>query len=48
MSAAPEGKPVWVDLTTLFARADGAAEGIDLDRPAPGGLIKWLRTSAGG
>ena len=30
------------------AKHEGSAQGIDLGQPAPGGLIKWLRTSEGG
>ena len=32
----------------MFGRAGGASDGIDISKPAPGGLIKWLRTSEGG
>jgi hypothetical protein len=39
---------VWVDLAMIFGHAGGSAEGIDVGQLAPGGLIKWLRTSDGG
>jgi hypothetical protein len=39
---------VWVDLAALFGAGDGTAEGIDMSRPAPGGLTRWIRTSDGG
>jgi hypothetical protein len=39
---------VWVDLVAVFGRTGGAAEGIDISQPAPGGLLRWMRTSAGG
>jgi hypothetical protein len=38
-------KPVWVDLRALFGSTGRWAEGIDLDKPAPGGLTRWLRCS---
>ena len=48
LASRERAQPVWVDLAVLFGRADGAAEGIDISQPAPDGLIKWIRTSAGG
>ena len=48
MTSREHAQPVWVDLAAVFGRADGAAEGIALDQPCPGGLLRWLRTSAGG
>ena len=38
-------KPVWVDLRALFGSTGRWAEGIDLDKPAPGGVTRWLRCS---
>ncbi len=48
MTSRDHAKGVWVDLVAVFGRASSAAEGIDLDAPCPGGLVRWLRTSAGG
>jgi hypothetical protein len=42
-----QAQAVWVDLTALFGRAEGVAAGIVTDRPAPGGLSRWLRTADG-
>jgi hypothetical protein len=42
-----QARAVWVDLRQLFGRGSAAAEGIDIRRPAPGGLHAWLRTSDG-
>jgi hypothetical protein len=38
---------VWVDLGEWLGRDGGAADGIAVDQPAPGGLIRWIRTSGG-
>jgi hypothetical protein len=35
------------DCSADRAAVDGIVEGIDVSRPAPGGLTRWLRTSAG-
>ena len=48
MASRTHAQPVWVDLAALFGRADRSGEGVDISQPAPGGLIKWLRTSDGG
>ena len=42
-----QAQAVWVDLTLVLGRADGAATGIVTDRPAAGGLSRWLRTADG-
>jgi hypothetical protein len=47
MTSRDHARGVWVDLAELFGRDGSAAEGIDLDQPAAGGLTKWLRTSGG-
>jgi hypothetical protein len=42
-----QAQAVWVDLAGLFGRPGGAAAGIVTDRPAAGGLSRWLRTADG-
>jgi len=42
-----QAQAVWVDLATLFGRAEGMAAGIITDRPVAGGLSRWLRTADG-
>ena len=48
MSSRDHTRGVGVDLGEWLGRAGGAADGIAVDQPAPGGLIRWIRTSAGG
>ena len=47
MTSREHARAVWVNLAELFGRDGSAAEGIDLDQRAPGGLTKWIRTSGG-
>jgi hypothetical protein len=42
-----QAQAVWVDLAGLFGRAEGVAAGIVTDRPAAGGLSRWLLTADG-
>ena len=45
MSSRDHARAVWVDLGQWFGTNGSAAEGIDLGQPAPGGLVRWIRTS---
>lgn len=47
MASRDHTRAVWVDLGQWFGRDGSAGEGIDLDQPAAGGLIRWIKTSGG-
>ena len=40
-------QPVWVDLIAVLGQGTGASAGIITNRPAAGGLSRWMRTADG-
>ena len=47
MTSRDHARPVSIDVGLWLGSHGGDGDGIDVDQPAAGGLVRWIRTTGG-